>query len=83
MPYYRSSVRRSEGIKLLHIQGDNLVQTTAEVVAKRSVSIVWTLGNFAQPGLREEERVDVARAEAIWAQGIKDGPGPFLHGVKS
>ena len=48
MPYCRSSLRRFEGIKLLHIEGDNLVQTAAEVVAKRSVSIVSRLGNFAQ-----------------------------------
>jgi len=34
-PYCKSSFRRFEGIKLLHIQGDNLVQTEAEIVAKK------------------------------------------------
>jgi hypothetical protein len=31
----QSSFRRFEGIKFLHIQGDNMVQTEAEVVAKK------------------------------------------------
>ena len=77
MPYCRSSLRRFEGIKLLHIEADNLVQTAGEVVAKRCVPIVSRLGNFAEPGLREEERVVVSRAEGMGAQGFKDGPGPF------
>jgi hypothetical protein len=42
-----------------------------------------SVGNFAQPGLREEERVDGARAEAMGVQGFKDGPGPILHGAES
>jgi hypothetical protein len=41
-----------------------------------------TVGNFAQPGLREEERVDGAFAEAMGVQGFKD-PGPLLHGPES
>ena len=77
MPYCRSSLRPFEGIKLLHIEGDNLVQTAAEVVARRFVSIVSRLGNFAQPGLREDESVVVSRAEGMGSQGFKDGPGPF------
>lgn len=40
------------------------------------------LGSFAQSGLREEERVDGARAEAMGVQGFKDDPGPLLHGAE-
>ena len=42
-----------------------------------------TVGNFAQPGLREKERVDGACAEAMGVQGSKVGPGPLLHGAES
>jgi hypothetical protein len=42
-----------------------------------------TVGNFAQPGLREEERVYGACAEAMRVQGFKDGPGSLLHGAES
>jgi hypothetical protein len=42
-----------------------------------------TVVNFAQPGLREKERLDGARAEAMGVQGFKDGPRPLLHGAES
>jgi len=74
MPYCKTSFRRFEGIKLLIIQDDNLVQTAPEVVAKKEcIECVKRPGIFAQPGLREEERVGGARAEAMGVQGFKDG----------